>query len=237
MILKQRSLATVAGLIGLMDGEHGMRNLFLAGALVLAAGTASPVLAQDMSYSPLTWPYLWTGFYAGVNVGLGSDVTDSIIYGGATFPVTPRGGLLGGAQVGYNYRLGDYGVIGVEADFSAVDVGTDGAFLGDPFSSRLTSFGTVRGRIGYTFDRYMPYLTAGLAWGNSDINYGTFSTTASSAGWAAGAGLEFAFTDNWSAKAEYLRIDLGDVTVNDTKNDLVVGKAANIMRFGLNYRF
>ncbi|HEV7717388.1 MAG TPA: outer membrane beta-barrel protein [Arsenicitalea sp.] len=215
-----------------------MRNLFLAGALVLAAGTASPVLAQGVGYSSLmTSPYLWSGFYAGVNVGLGSDATDSIVYGGATFPVVPHGGLLGGAQVGYNYRLGDFGVIGVEADFSAVDIGTDGTFLGDPFSSRLTSFGTVRGRVGYTFDRYMPYLTAGLAWGNSDVNYGTFSTTASSAGWAAGAGLEFAFTDNWSAKAEYLRVDLSNVTVNDTKNDLVVGKTANIMRFGLNYRF
>ena len=77
--------------------------------------------------------------------------------------------------------------------------------------------GTARGRVGYAFDRFLPYLTAGAAFGDvkgSVAGVGSFSET--KVGWAGGAGLEYAFIDNWSAKLEYLYVDLGKATCNAT---------------------
>jgi outer membrane immunogenic protein len=221
-----------------------MKKLLLGGVTLLALSAVPPVTAADISATvvPSTPVYTstafdWTGLYVGVTAGLGSGADTSVSFGGASFPVTSHGGLLGGIGVGYNFQLGGSGVIGIEADISASDLGTDSNFLGSNFTNRVTSFGTVRARAGYTFDRFMPYVTAGVAWGNSNVTYGAFSGSATSAGWVAGLGLEFAFADNWTAKAEYLRLNLGDTTYNTGVSNLVIGNSANIVRLGLNYKF
>jgi len=116
------------------------------------------------------------------------------------------------------------------------------------YTDKLEWFGTVRGRLGWAFDRWMPYITGGWAYGHGEIN-GTstvgalataFSTSQNYSGWTIGGGVEWAFANNWSAKAEYLYIDFGDgPTVPITTGvNVVSGKMTdNIVRIGVNYKF
>ena len=68
----------------------------------------------------------------------------------------------------------------------------------------------MRGRIGYSFDRVMPYVTGGLAVGDiRAATPGLAGGTSTNAGWTLGGGVEVALPGNWTAKAEYLRVDLG----------------------------
>lgn len=147
-------------------------------------------------------------------------------------------GVLGGVQAGYNWQTG-YVVFGVEADIQGTDIkgsafqspiirndGTSfgaGSFLSA--SEKLDWFGTVRGRLGFTPSApLLLYVTGGLAYG--DVSY-TANTSflpvgtqiypaafrETRFGWTAGAGLEWAFAPNWSAKVEGLWYDLGQVSV------------------------
>jgi len=155
----------------------------------------------------------------------------------------PKGGLFGG-QFGYNFQS-DRAVFGFEADIdwsglkgtSSASVafpvslgGDDGSFLGTAsLESRLDWFGTVRGRLGYAFDRFLPYVTGGLAYGEikrtlavsgttfdtgtaTPIPLGQTSAAASTSsvhvGWALGAGADFAVTDHVVLRAEYLHLNL-----------------------------
>jgi outer membrane immunogenic protein len=126
-------------------------------------------------------------------------------------------------------------------------------------------FGTVRARFGYAFDRALIYATGGLAYGGSAgsgaitryVSNGllppTYTATGivsssgsnnSNVGWTLGAGGEYAFTNNWTAKLEYLYVDLGSVTNTFVTNaGLVQGVALNtknqfsVVRAGVNYKF
>jgi len=126
---------------------------------------------------------------------------------------------------------------------------------------KLPWFGTFRGRLGFTpFDRGLLYVTGGLAVGQVDTNATLTATTAflggpplatataaasastTRVGWTVGAGFEWAVWDNWTAKVEYLYLDLG--TVSDTFTGLGAATLVtssritdNIARFGINYRF
>ena len=101
--------------------------------------------------------------------------------------------------------------------------------------------GTARGRIGYAFDRFLPYITGGGAFGDvkgSLLGAGDFKQT--KAGWTAGAGVEYAFIDNWSAKIEYLYVDLGKTTCDATcssGNPMTATFTSKVVRGGLNYKF
>jgi outer membrane immunogenic protein len=95
--------------------------------------------------------------------------------------------------------------------------------------------GTARGRLGYAIDRFMPYVTGGAAFGNIRTSVDTLgSSNETKAGWALGGGVEAAITGPWTAKVEYLHVDLGrgtSVLGTNARFD------ANIVRAGLNYRF
>jgi outer membrane immunogenic protein len=99
----------------------------------------------------------------------------------------------------------------------------------------------VRGRLGYAWDRFLPYLTAGLAAG--DINAtrpGLPAGTSTNAGWTVGAGLEVGVVSNVSVKAEYLHVDLGTYNCGLNCGLAPTGNVsfdANIFRGGLNVRF
>ena len=81
--------------------------------------------------------------------------------------------------------------------------------------TRNNWLGTVRGRVGYACDRVMPYVTGGLAVGDIEANQGGFAGVHDTkAGWAAGAGVEAAIAGNWTAKLEYLHVDLGSIDCN-----------------------
>ena len=96
-------------------------------------------------------------------------------------------------------------------------------------------FGTVRGRAGVAFSNVLVYGTAGLAYGDLRLDTAGLTESHASIGWSAGAGIEVGFTPRWSAKAEWLYLDLMDRGFSGTGTNN--GLAANLIRFGVNYHF
>src|SRR5690606_11896737 len=106
--------------------------------------------------------------------------------------------------------------------------------------SRINHFGTLRGRLGFAFDRTMLYGTGGLAWGGHRLNVaGLGSQTKTHTGWTLRPGIEHAFTPNRSPKHEYLYADLGtkDYFTGACVVACDAGVRTNMIRAGLNYRF
>ena len=185
--------------------------------------------------------YNWTGFYAGINVGYAwgtSDWSDSLL--GTFASNSPKGFLIGGT-LGYNYQTGSF-VWGLEGDIAWADVnGSVSCGLGLTCETSNRWFGTARGRLGYAFDRFLPYITGGAAFGDvrANLNPGPLlSASDTRVGWTVGAGLEYAFLANWTAKIEYLYVDLGTAQPFSSLGALTqVTFKENILRGGLNYRF
>ena len=199
------------------------------GAVALISAVSS-VQAADLPYesrAPYTVNqplnvYSWAGPYLGGNLGWNWGSVDNN-------PTRPSG-FAGGAQAGYNWQTGPW-VFGIEGDLQAT--GASDTFAPWKFSNPW--FGTVRGRAGYAFSNILFYGTAGLAFG--ELQGQTFGLTEShtNAGWTVGLGAEFGFARNWSAKVEYLYVDLND-------SNFVITGAQNGYRFGLvragvNYHF
>ena len=228
------------------NGETLMHRILLAGAaaaavlasLANAADLPRPLPQQMVTKAP---PYIdqtfnWTGFYVGVNGGGGFGHAFSDLSGG----MHTSGGVAGGT-VGYNAQYGHW-VFGFEGDVDWSDVSGSTSAAGCPGCSVQNNWlSTARGRVGYAYGRWLPYITGGLAVGNVQANAPGFSgQTNTQVGWAAGAGVEYALSNNWSAKLEYLHVDLGrfDCNVNcgaaGTDN---VSFRDNLVRGGFNYRF
>jgi len=183
--------------------------------------------------------YNWTGFYAGINAGYG--------FGESTWSLTgttnkPDGFLVGGT-IGYNYQVGSI-VYGIEGDWDWSNVkGSVTCAVVATCTTENTWLATFRGRLGYAFDRWMPYVTAGGAYGNvkatASIPILGLSTSSSHSqlGWTVGVGLEYAFLSNWTAKIEYLYVDLGSFDTGPAPLVNNVSFTENIIRAGLNYKF
>ncbi len=122
-------------------------------------------------------------------------------------------------------------MVGIEGDLQLNSA--DDTFAAWKFSNPW--FGTVRGRIGYAFNNILLYGTGGLAFGTLKGEVGGFSESHTTAGWTAGVGAEYAINQNWSAKIEYLYVDLSE------KNFLMTaasnGYQFGTIRIGVNYRF
>ncbi|GGF88469.1 membrane protein [Azorhizobium oxalatiphilum] len=209
---------------------------FLVSGVLASALFAAPAMAADMARAPVVAApivsaappvFSWTGFYIGANAGYawgsGTGVADS-------FASSPDGWLAGG-QVGYNYQFQNNMLIGLEADVQAADIGGGNAFA----SSKMDSFGTVRARLGYAFDRVLPYVTGGFAWGNNKITAPGYSQSDTLTGWTAGAGVEYALTNNWTARAEYLYTDFGKSNYDGLLGE--AGLNSSTARLGVNYKF
>jgi len=166
--------------------------------------------------------YSWMGPYLGANLGYQ--------WGGTTNNPTDPSGIAGGVQAGYNFQSGQF-VFGAETDIQLS--GADDTFAPWKFSNPW--FGTLRGRAGVAFNNILVYGTGGLAYGNVRGEIAGLSENRTHIGWTAGLGLEVGLTPNWSAKAEYLWIDLADrgYTVTGTNN----GLESSLLRLGVNYRF
>jgi outer membrane immunogenic protein len=188
--------------------------------------------------------FSWTGFYIGLNAGYGwgnASFSDPLL---GSFSTQGKG-FQGGGTAGYNLQTGSW-VWGIEGDidYSAIK-GSDTIFCPTPGCEfRNNWLVTGRGRIGYAgWGDWMPYFTAGAAYGDLKITVPTGGTTNSSTssklGWTAGAGVEYAFMGAWSAKAEYLYVDLGSFTCPAATcgPDSKIKMPLNIARFGVNYRF
>lgn len=219
-----------------------MKRLVLAsvGALAVVAtmGSANAADVARRSAMPTkavqyNAPYGWTGVYVGINGGGGWGRADfSAPAASGSFDTS--GGLVGGT-VGYNYQV-NRAVFGVEADLDWANVrGSSACGVGLSCETRNEWIGTARGRIGYAFDRFMPYVTGGLAVGGVKNSItGAGETTSTKAGYALGGGLEAALSGPWTAKVEYLYADLGR---SSAPLGSEVSSKTNTVRAGLNYRF
>ena len=180
--------------------------------------------------------YNWTGFYAGINAGYGWGTSDWDI---PPVQTDPKGFMVGGT-LGYNYQTGSF-VWGFEGDIAWSDVkGSVDCGLGLTCETANRWLGTARGRLGYAFDRWLPYVTGGAAFGDvrASINPIGLTATETRVGWTVGGGLEYAFLGNWTAKVEYLYVDLGSFDTGFTapiQNN--VSFKEHIVRGGLNYKF
>src|SRR5258707_1333499 len=158
--------------------------------------------------------FSWTGFYLGGELGwIQTDpkYTTGALLLGAPFIVTSgsdKNGLTYGIMAGYNYQVGQL-VVGVEADFQGWTVGEIRytAVTGDFLTAHSKWGGTIRGRLGYAADRALLYVAGGAAFVSNEtsipftgISIGGDDTRV---GWTVGAGLDYAFTNNWFAGVEY----------------------------------
>ena len=237
-----------------------MKKIAIAVA-TLAIGTVS-ASAADMAArytkAPVAAPvavYNWTGFYIGADVGYGWGRSTGTLANAAGLAPVPYSlspsGVIGGGFIGGNYQINNV-VLGIEADWQAADLNKRGNFLfgGVPtytIGTKIKDYGSVRGRLGLALDRWMVFGTAGAAWGSWETSYGfiglppaiTASVT-SHVGWTAGVGVEYAFTNNWLARAEYRYTDLGRstfVSVPTNASELGNRVTVNDVRFGIAYKF
>ena len=181
--------------------------------------------------------YSWTGFYAGINGGYGFG--NSSWDGFVTEP-NIQGGMVG-ATAGYNYQAGAL-VFGVEGDIDWSNMRGSFASLACPAGceTRNNWLGTARGRFGYAFDRWLPYVTGGLAVGDIKANVtGLPGASTTNAGWTIGGGIEAAVVGNVTAKLEYLYVDLGSLNCSALACGLptTVDLRSNVVRAGVNFRF
>jgi iron complex outermembrane recepter protein len=234
----------------------GVRGTLPSATPAIASGSPSVVTkAAPLSWAGTPSPAIdWTGIYLGFNAGYsfgGSDWTDSVT-GGSTGSFGTSGFVFGGT-LGANYQVGSL-VFGIEGDGDGADASGFGTFTAANLCAggcltTNTWLGTVRARAGYAFDRFFAYGTAGAAFGDVRANFSNGAvSSATKAGWTAGGGVEVALGGNWSAKAEYLFVDLGngsctsDCAIANANGpplipDVAVKFQESVVRGGVNYRF
>jgi outer membrane immunogenic protein len=224
-----------------------MKRSILAALGLLSLASALPATAADLGRQyPYKAPpvayvqpaYNWTGFYLGINGGGAWGSSDWSGYGVGS---SPSGGMIG-LTAGYNWQApGSQWVFGLEGDIDWTSIsGSTSCGIGVNCHTENSWLGTVRGRVGYAFDRFMPYVTGGGAFGNIKANpTGWAGVDDSHAGWTVGVGLEAALNGRWTAKVEYLYADLGSVGCSSFQcgSPVNVDLTMNIVRAGLNYRF
>jgi outer membrane immunogenic protein len=241
-----------------------MKKLLLA-TTILAFGPAA--FAADLPVkAPITPPvavqpaFNWTGCYVGAHAGGGWGSKAFSDPSGAEFAPTGEEvsaktkGWLAGLQTGCNYQFARNWVVGIDADFSWAHI-TGSA--NDPFfnskndisfNAKTDYLASVAGRLGYTWDRWMLYGKGGAAWAHDKYNMTSTgvdnfsgSATETRTGWIAGAGVEWAFQQNWSAKLEYDHYGLGQRSVSLTDGvssiDADVKQRIDVVKVGINYRF
>jgi outer membrane immunogenic protein len=187
----------------------------------LARAADLPAVPYYTAPEPLS-AYSWAGPYLGATLGYE--------WGNVDNSNTRPAGVAGGVEAGYNWQRGAF-VFGGETDIQLS--GADDTV--SPFEFSNPWFGTLRGRAGMAFSNVLLYGTAGLSYG--DLRADSFNLTEShtSVGWVAGAGVEVAFTSRWSAKAEWLYLDLSDSSFSLTGTNNGLG--ADLLRVGVNYHF
>src|SRR5262245_23445782 len=238
---------------------------FLAAAPALAADVQ--LAAKAPSQVPVVQAYDWTGLYVGGHLGYAGgrsnwsappDLASSFGLFQSSDIFTGSGSYFGGLQIGYDFMLANRVVLGVQLDssfpgFPNLDGISHGGFsifstpaLGlASYSETVLHSGTLRGRIGYAPENWLVYATGGFAWTYDQLTLlqltdGTFDAPFLwRLGWAAGAGVEYAFASNWSANLEYQFTKFGNSTVMFPNAGLPFTSdwSTQQVRAGLNYRF
>jgi outer membrane immunogenic protein len=226
-----------------------MKTILLGAAALLAL--AAPAAAADMQprtytkappvYTPPQVIYNWTGFYIGGHVG-GAFAGDSSFQ-------SSDARFMGGVQGGFDYQFAPNWVVGIEAQYSWLPTNNNGVTfpLGTQVTSNTDQIGSVTGRVGYTWGPTLLYAKGGYAWRNNNLGVNiagvpqTFTATGNSKdGYTVGAGLEYMFAPNWSAKAEYQYYNFGSTTFTSGPADIAGIRGRDdehTVKLGVNYRF
>jgi len=217
-----------------------VKKLLLSGA-ALAALAVGPANAADLGLPqaapppiPAYVPFSWTGFYAGGNIGaawIQGDFTDNL---GNTFTGGSNAGSVvftGGGQIGANYQVNYWLLVGIEATFDAMmrnNNSSDAISIHSSSTSVRASvtdswLTTVAARVGLVAtERALFYAKGGGGWvgGNeftvTNVNSGASisgSNNSGAGGWLAGVGFEYAFANNWTAKVEYNFLALSNTSI------------------------
>ncbi len=212
-----------------------MKRILVAALAVAAATLSTNAFAQ-------TW---WDGFELGVQGGYGWGESKGHVTGFANGYHFGTAGGMGGGHIGYNWQTGPW-VLGIEGDAEGGDISGHKIFpaVGTRISSTMDFDASIRGKLGFAWDRSLIYATGGAAFGDVTTGYqapiGTSVGRPSAVrlGWTGGAGFAYAFTTNWEGDVEYRYTDLGTQHHNFgggiTDNNQV---DFNMIRVGLTYRF
>jgi outer membrane immunogenic protein len=184
----------------------------------------------------------------GINGGYGFGSSDWT-GGGLNTGTFNTSGFLVGGTLGFNYQVDEF-VLGAETDLDWTGItgsiangcnaaGVGGPAVLGPCQTANNWLGTTRARLGYAADRVLFYGTGGVAYG--DVKATAFGVTTSSTqiGWTAGAGVEAAFADNWTARIEYLYVDLGNASCGATCGGAPVDVSftQSLVRAGIDFKF
>jgi high affinity Mn2+ porin len=212
----------------------------------------SPAIAADV---PVKAPHIqsvfdWTGFYIGAHAGFGRGSSSAVLTDPAITATSGSfGGVIGGVQAGYNVQLSSGIVLGAEADITFPNYLASNSIvnlLATPRSEvieQLDYAGSLRGRIGYASGHWLAYATGGLAWaGERFVNTPAIGSEEKELnvrlGWAAGAGVEYAFAPHWSLRLEYLysRFEQADIRF-PSATQISSSLDLQSIRVGLNRKF
>jgi outer membrane immunogenic protein len=230
-------------------------------AALCGAGTAQAAdLQKAPVYTkappPMAPAFTWTGFYIGLNAGGKWASVDQQITSGATvFTLNDNNASswIAGGQIGYNWQVGQW-VFGVEGDVDAHDFNRSrvvaapvGPFIaGDTFTVESKWQASLRGRIGYAFDRALLYATGGVAWAQRKntvtlVGIGTATNDDTVTGGTIGGGLEYAIWNNVSIGVEGRWSFYGDQTISGTIGGIPVSDRVSLdtaeVMGKLNFRF
>lgn len=241
-----------------------MKKFLLATTAALLAAPAlaadlprrsAPVAPAPIYAAPV---FTWAGFYVGAQVGYAwgdaDVVSSSAVPARVGAASVDSKGFLGGLHAGYNWQRGSL-VYGLEADieYAALDGSANVLSAVPEVLGRATVEnqlrGSLRARLGVAFDRTLLYVTGGLALGQVEASFANVARTSSASGsetqfgWTVGAGVEYAISNNWSARVEYRYTDLGDFNVATPTAVIDGASTSNIenkdhaVRVGVSYRF
>jgi outer membrane immunogenic protein len=244
-----------------------MKKLLFIAAAVSSLSAASSALAADL---PVKAPgmaipvFTWTSCFLGAHVGGGwarKDITDPVALAEdalglaptptvTTAQVNPSGAVIGG-QFGCDYQFAPNWVVGVEGSASGATMKGDTTVgLSDSTTALVTArtdfLGSVTGRFGYAVDRWLYYVRGGAAWAGDKYtvvgNGFGFEGLDWRPGWTVGAGIEWAFAGNWSARLEYDYYGFGTRTIQMTDNingfgpsPLDIKQSAQTVKLGINF--
>ena len=232
-----------------------MKKFLLGTVALVALGATVPALAADLGarapyYSkapayaaPI---YNWTGFYIGGHIG-GAFSSDNN-FNGLVTGNNNDGRFLGGLQVGGDYQFAPNWVVGLEGQYSWLGNNNSVIFPGGTvYTNNQRELGSVTARLGYTWGPALLYVKGGYAYSNNNesLVVGGAPTPFAfdsnhSNGYTVGAGLEYMFAQNWSAKVEYQYYNFGDSRFVAPAALVPFGSFTtddHVVKVGVNYRF
>jgi len=227
-----------------------LRGVLLASTVAVFVSSGMALAADAVVYEPapeVIPGFTWTGAYIGIQGGYGwtdlSDDGDTLFEDNTDGDSADLDGGFLGIYAGYNFQMNNNVVLGIEGDINKawMDESFE-EFGGEAAEFEVDWFGSVRGRLGYAWDRTLLFATGGVAFAGLDYNLVEFEVDDDQTfvGWTVGVGVEHAFTDNLLARAEYRYYDFGSETIGNPTFPSGVGNVELDMQtisVGLAYKF